>query len=284
MDHETHATRGAATMSDTSAPAIARAIEMLEHLAAEGVPLTVSELARHAGIPKSSASRILSELHHRHWVTREGKGKYCLGSRLFAMASSSVPWEVMDRARQVLPELHAASGETSVLGILEAFEVLYLAQCESKTAMLRASASPWRRYPAHSTAVGKVLLASLSPARWEQYCAEVPLERLTGKTIVDTELMRKELARVREQGFAIDAGEKEDGLWCVGAPIESDGRTIAGIGLSVPAARVGGRADEFKRLVCEAARHVTSGSGYVWSAREQDGTVREAPARIGAPS
>jgi DNA-binding IclR family transcriptional regulator len=258
------------------APAIRRAIAILESFAERGAPLTVSELARNLSLPKSSVSRILTELADRHWVDRDESGAYFLGSRLFALAEVAVPWDVMDRARRALPDLQEATGATSTLAVLEHFDVLYLARSGAKPSAVHAPVSMWERYPAHSTAVGKVLLAGLKPEWWREYVTEAsrPGRPLARGGDFRPEVLEAEIKTVRAEGYAVDDGEYEEGLWCVAAPVVAEGRTIAAIGISLRSSKLEDGASRLVDLVRQACAKASENP-------DDDGRERERRNRSG---
>jgi len=117
------------------------------------------------------------------------------------------------------------------------------------------------RRPAHATAMGRVLLSGLPPAELERYLATVQLRKLLPRTITDPAALRRELDKVRRNGFALVNQELEEGLVAVAAPVrDRSGRIKAAVNLST---HVGRKSVEDMRalvpLVMRAAADIEKG-------------------------
>lgn len=218
----------------------------------------VSELARRAGLSKSTAFRVLSMLERNEVVERVGRN-YRLGSRLHELGSH-VYAPGHDRIRDLLipylTDLYAATRETVHLAVLHGTEVVYLAKLHGH----RTIPTPSRiggRMPAHCTAVGKVLLAHAPDA-----CSEVLSARLRGftpRTITDGSVLAAELDRIRRDGMAFDDGEARPGLTCVAVPVMGPGgRPVAALSVAGPAERLKAEAQSslLRRVSAEAAQEL----------------------------
>jgi IclR family transcriptional regulator, pca regulon regulatory protein len=94
------------------------------------------------------------------------------------------------------------------------------------------------RFPAYATSLGRVILAHTEPEALDAYLASTELVPLTARTITDPQELRAELARVREQGWALVDQELEDGLRSVAAPLrDGAGRVVAAVNVSAPVRR-----------------------------------------------
>ena len=124
------------------------------------------------------------------------------------------------------------------MAILEGKEVIYLDTIESPE-ILRTEIKAGTRTPAHCTALGKVLLASLSDSKFESlYKRDEPLSSLTSKSISSLDELKKKLKKVKKQGYAVDREEYKIGINCIGVPIFSrNGEAIAAISITGPASR-----------------------------------------------
>jgi DNA-binding IclR family transcriptional regulator len=92
---------------------------------------------------------------------------------------------------------------------------------------------------AYCSGIGKVLLAWLPAGEREAYLATGPFPPLTARTITEPDALRRELAQVREQGYAMDDGEIAEGLQCIAVPVRSsDGRVLAALSASRGRAQV----------------------------------------------
>lgn len=197
--------------------------------------MALPQLAEAVGMPKSSAFRYLSTLEARGYVERDpGTGHYRFG-RAFLPAHTRHLEVMAARAKPVLEELRDRFGETINLGVLDGNRVTYLEIVESRKAM-RLAARKGDRDPIHSTALGKAIASRLSEREVRSILATEGMPQLTTRTITDPELFLRELAVVRDRGYAVDNGENEEDGRCVGVPVPS-GRIPAAISLSAPASR-----------------------------------------------
>lgn len=230
----------------------ARVLEVLEALAAEG-PHNLRDLATELHVPKSSMHALLRTMQWCGWLETDATGTlYGLGVRSLLAGSAYVDGDVVVRqTAPILDQLAQQTGETVHLGRLEGGDVVYLAKRESSHP-LRLFSSVGRRLPAHSVALGKVLLAEMTD---EEALARLPadLEAKTPHTITDRDALVEELAVVRRDGYAIDAEESASGLRCFAVPLRQRGGTRDAISCSVPVARLTDtREDEIVGLLLQA--------------------------------
>jgi IclR family transcriptional regulator, KDG regulon repressor len=223
---------------------VQRALNVLDLVASRPLDLGVTEVAAALGLPKSTAHRLLFNLQARGLVEQDpATERYRAGLRLFTLGAGALDRSTEKNAlrstsHRFLEELVARVGETGYLGILDRGEVLYLDSVEGPSAMRAASPTGARR-PLHCTAIGKVLLAFGPPAASDRLIGAEPLPARTSKTVTDPDEFREGLARIRQEGYALDVGEFEEGLACMAAPVFGhDGAVLAAIGLSGPAWRL----------------------------------------------
>jgi DNA-binding IclR family transcriptional regulator len=230
-----------------------RTLEILEALAAAG-RRTLGELARDLGIPKSSLHGILRTMAQRNWVETDATGtRFGLGLRALQVGSAYLDADdVVGLLSGVLDDLAAAFGETVHLGRLDGADVVYVAKRES-VHPLRLFSAIGRRLPAHATALGKALLAERRDEEVDRIL-RWPLARLTRHTIVEPAALYRELAEVRERGYAVDHEENTDGIVCVARAVPVRGPATDAISLSVPAARLD--PDGAERIAAALARAV----------------------------
>jgi DNA-binding IclR family transcriptional regulator len=214
---------------------VARALALLDELAAAPEGLGVNELARRIGVNASTASRLLATLEHGRMVERvAGGGPYRLGLRLVALADGVLArLDVREVARPRLRALVAATGETATLSVPgrgEAVTVDFVAAESSVVSVARLG----RPSVGHATAAGKVVLAF-----GRDGAAEGELPRFTERTIVEPAALAEEIERVRGRGWAAAAGEREPDLNALAAPVFGRGGELAAVlGLQGPAARL----------------------------------------------
>ena len=187
--------------------AIDRGAELLVRVLESAQPVALSELASASGIPKSTASRLVSALERRGLVEQDGeRGRLRPGPAILRVAERSMlERSVVELARQSLDALGQASGETINLAVPARDGVEHVAQVESQHFL---GAGQWlgQSVDYHCTAVGKLFMAfgrATMPAR--------PLQRLTPNTITDPTRLRAELDVVRREQFATAIDELEPG-------------------------------------------------------------------------
>ncbi|WP_088552628.1 IclR family transcriptional regulator [Calderihabitans maritimus] len=244
--------------------AVARAISIIELLAKAG-EMSLGEIARELQLPKSTIHGLLSTLKEFEFIEQSPfSGKYKLGLRLFEIGSAVARnWDVRAVAAPYLQKLVDECCETVHLVVLDKGEVLYIDKRESRQS-LRIVSEVGTRLPAHCTGVGKVLLAYSSPSEVRRIIAEKGLRRFTKNTITDPEKLAEDLARIRQQGYAVDNEEIMDSLRCVAAPIRNhEGRVIAAMSIAGPVARLSGeRFQKMVKLVVETAHEISRALGY----------------------
>ncbi len=149
--------------------------------------------------------------------------------------------DLRKEAEPFLRDLAERTKETIHLVILDRNEIVYIDKVETdrNPSGLKMASRIGLRNPAHSSAVGKMILANFSEEELQSFLREETLMRRTKNTITDPILLREHLKSVRKQGYAVDDEENEKGIRCVAAPIYNEiGKTVAAISITVPAFRV----------------------------------------------
>lgn len=215
-----------------------RAITALEFLARHG-EAGVSAVAGAIGVHKSTASRLLGALQSRGLVEVAGdRGRYRLGYGILRLAGAmGGRLDVTGQGREICEELAETTGETVNIAVLQRDSVVNVYQAHGGGAI---SVNNWvgRPTPAHATSSGKVLLAHL-PKPAADRILDGGLSRFTAATVVDVRTLRRQLAQVLLDGYAVTAGEYETGLNAVAAPVfGAAGGVIAAVSVSGPAYRL----------------------------------------------
>jgi IclR family acetate operon transcriptional repressor len=224
-------------------PPLLRAFALLEHIVQADGALSLREAAQVSGLPKPTVYRMLAMLEAAALIVREPEGRRVApGPRLTRIGLDALLGAAARAPRHaILKSLAKSVGETVNLTMLDGSEVVYLDRVETAWP-LRMSLQPGSRVPLHCTASGKLLLASLAPARRKRLIAALPLERYTERTLVDAKRLEAELACIRRDGFATDNEEYLAGLVCVAVPVTLRRRTAACIAVHAPVARMSLRA------------------------------------------
>ncbi len=213
---------------------VAKAFAILEYLAAAEVSKELGVISKALGMNKSTVYRFLSTLSYLGYIDQDqDTGRYALGSKVVWLASSyldSLDFRVL--ARPFLEKLVADTRETVHLAILDDFEVVYIDKVDGLQPV-KMTSRVGNRMPAHSTGLGKALLASLDEDEWPVFVAKKGLKKYTPNTIGDPDSLYAHLRGIRAHGYSIDDSENEDGIRCVAVPVQDyTGKTIAAISVS----------------------------------------------------
>jgi len=252
-------------ISDYKIKSVDRALYLLEIMAGENRELELMELCKKTHISTATLYRLLQTLKDRGFVTQNPyTGKYRLGLKLLELGQVVV--EQIELRRIALPflqELMEKTGETANLVILDEDKAVYIEKVESP-ASLRMFLRIGKQAPAHATGVGKVLLASLSSEKLQKIINHKTLPKLTENTITSPEKLKKELEKIRKEGFAIDNEECEVGAKCIAAPImDYRKEVVAAVSISGPSARLTeDRVKNLVRVVKEIAHKISEKLGY----------------------
>jgi IclR family acetate operon transcriptional repressor len=243
---------------------VQRAAALLSALGDAGRPLSAAELSAVAGLPRPTVYRLLQTLRAQGLVAQSGPA-FAIGAGVLWLAARRLEQlELRSVGRPVLAALRDRTGETVHMGVLEADRVVYVEKMESP-GPLRMASMVGRIVPAHSTALGKAMLAYLPSERVNEIAQRHGLARRTPNTITDPSRLFQELSAIRARGFAIDNVENEDGIRCVGAAIFDHAGSVAGA-LSVSGSTAAISLERARRelgpLVREAAEHISRAMGW----------------------
>ncbi|GAA1902196.1 IclR family transcriptional regulator [Streptomyces sodiiphilus] len=248
-------------------PAVSRALDILELFLEGDGTLSAPEITRRLQLPRTTVHELVTTLAARSYLVPvpEQPGRYRLGVRTYQLGSRYA--ENLDLAaegQQVAREVAETCDETVHVAVLEDTDVIYIAKVDSTHAVRMVSAAG-RRLPAHCTAVGKMLLASLPE---DELDARLPhdgtLVAMTGNSITSAAGLRRALAEIRERGFAVEERESNPDVSCVAAPVrDRAGRVVAALSISVPMIRWSDeRRDELARLAREGAGRLSELLGH----------------------
>jgi IclR family transcriptional regulator, acetate operon repressor len=227
--------------SDSAAEAplsmLARVFAILDTFKTGEPQMSLAELTVRTRIPKPSLYRITRDLVEAGILER-CPGGFCLGIKVFELGELvNSPRQLRDAALPYLEELYEITHEVVNLGVLSGTDVLYYAKIAGHKGMVL----PTRvggRWPAHATALGKVMLAFAPQHNLRRVLAS-GLEQMTPYTITDPRRLLRQLEDVRREGVAYDLEESKLGVVCVAAPVFVDGRLSAALSVSGPSLRQG---------------------------------------------
>lgn len=195
--------------------------------------LTLHEITRRTGLPKSTVHRMIEQLAEMRWLERDFAG-YRVGMRLFEIGGLATRRRRLTET--ALPHLHALSSATGFavqLAILDGNEIIYLHRVTASDFSLPTREGG--RQPAHCTALGKAMLAFDEEAAADVLRSD--LARRTRHTLTTADALAADLAETATTGLAFDREEAVEGLACVAAPLRSTGRAIAAVSVTGPTDR-----------------------------------------------
>jgi IclR family transcriptional regulator, acetate operon repressor len=219
--------------------ALKKALSVLELFAGENRPMTASMVAVQLDMSRQAAGRLLHQLEDLGLVLRLPEDFYIVGPRANKLALDVIGTSHISAAvHAILEDVVARIGETSNIGMLDRYELVYIDRVECNWP-LREQLRPGSRVPSHCTAMGKLLLAHLSTRRRERLLSVMPLERFTDYTITDPEKLSEHFRQIREQGYSINNQEDSVGLIALAVPIRnSNNKVFAGLAIHGPEARM----------------------------------------------
>ncbi len=213
-----------------------RAFSILEEIARNREGITLSELSKRVRLHNSTAFHLVRTMVSLGYVEQSKDSKrYRIGRGLFSLAVGALDEiELVSLATPVLESLTRATGECSHFAIRSGDNIVVLAKTAG-TGMFQMADRVGVVRPAHCTALGKVLIAALTPAQRERYVANHELRRYTPKTIVERDRLLREFEEVRRTGIGFDDGEFDAEARCVAVAVRDFTGQVAGaIGLSGP--------------------------------------------------
>ncbi len=248
---------------------IERASSILDILGQSPQGISIRELSTKIKLPKGTTHRLLSSLSYFGYVRQDPKTRnYLLGLKLVELGQLLLSQlDLRKEAEPFLKDLAERITETVHMVILDRNEIVYIDKVETDqhTSGLRMASRVGLRNPAHSSAVGKVLLAHFPEEELKNFIKEKGLAKRTENTIIDPTQLKDHLKSVRAQGYAIDDEENEKGIRCVAAPIYNEvGKTVAAISISGPAFRITKKViqESLKKEVMETALKVSQRLGF----------------------
>jgi IclR family transcriptional regulator, KDG regulon repressor len=227
------------TANSTADGTVAKALDVLDLVAAHTRPVRFSDLLDQSPYPKATLYRLLQTLVSQGMLAFDGdRGTYAMGIRLVRLAH--VAWQqssLAPIARPHLDRLSAEVGETVHLAQLDHAQVLYVDKRNARQPIPMYSQAG-KVGPAYCTGVGKAMLAYLPEAQLPPILAQQSWHRFTPKTYATPDALCAELANIRARGFAFDDEEHEPGIICVALPIlTSRGGVLGALSVTSTTAR-----------------------------------------------
>ena len=235
--------------------ALARGLSVMKAFTRQSDRLTLSDVARIVSLPRATVRRCLLTLEKLGYVESNGRF-FSLSPQVLTLAQAYLSSSPLPRvAQSFLERVSDTLGESCSLSILHKDEVIYVARSTRKRigSLHRDVGS---HLPAHCTSMGRVLLASLSPADLTKYFREATLEAFTKNTVVEESALRAILEKVSRQGYCVVDQELEPDLRSIAVPVHNAaGRVAAAINMSAQASRTPRKQmlDEYLPVLRDAA-------------------------------
>jgi IclR family acetate operon transcriptional repressor len=215
-----------------------RVLAVLAAVASRPSGISLDELARVLQSPKPTVHRALAALRRAGFASQHGRGHYLLGDEFLRLAFANLEGRPDHlRVQPILELLAERYGETAHYAILDDRSVVYRAKVDPGAGAVKLTSTVGGRNPAHSTAVGKLLLAYQLPddAAVAAWIAVGQLEKRTERTRTTEAALVLELALIRAQSFATEDQENEQGISCLALPLFLNSPSVPSGAISISA-------------------------------------------------
>jgi DNA-binding IclR family transcriptional regulator len=206
-------------------------LRILEVLGDAAEPIGLARLAADAGLPKSTAHRLLAVLAAEGWAEVHTGGAYESGPRARSLAAAIASQPLNSGIDSILGSLSSQAAQTVHLGISAGDSFIYTHKVDGPHGLSIAS-RPGMRQLLHSTAIGKCILAGLDDEEARAILERTGMQARTPHTHTSPGPLLAELAQIRSEGYAVDREENEANIMCLAVPVRSHGRTIGAISIS----------------------------------------------------
>jgi DNA-binding IclR family transcriptional regulator len=243
-------------------PALERADLILTAISRKPGEHKMTDLCDETGINKSSMFSLLRTMETLQWVVKDDREAYALGAGVSYY--NTVYNESLKQNTNLVERFLAGSaqsvrviGETFQLSVLDRDEIIYLAKQEGPS-LVRLESSPGMRFPAHATAMGKMMLALLPDGELIRRYSGKTLTAVTSHTLTDWAEFTAALSEIREAGYAVDREEIIQGISCVAAPVlDAAGNAVAAVSTTMLQHAFADKQEAAVREVIELARKLS---------------------------
>ncbi|MFF0087604.1 IclR family transcriptional regulator [Streptomyces canus] len=239
---------------------VTRSLRVLEAVA-QHQPVTVGELTKIFGLPKSTLQRTLVTLAEAGWLraNRRDTTRWEIGARVLAVRPAALQGSsLFAAAREPMVHLRDKVNETIHLSVPDALQCMVVVDRVDCDHPVRTFHTIGDTSPLHATATGRAVLAHLPKQDVEEFIAQ-GLERYSETTPTDPEDLRAELRRIRADGYAVNRNQYRPGVCAIAAPVlDEDGTPLATVAASMPDSRFDpDRLAEWGRIVADTAAEIS---------------------------
>jgi IclR family transcriptional regulator, acetate operon repressor len=240
---------------------VTRSLRILEAVA-QHQPVTVGELTKLFGLPKSTVQRTLVTLHEAGWLraNRKDTTRWEIGARVLAVRPAALQGSsLLAAARDPMIRLRDKVNETIHLSVPDALDCMVVVDRIDSSHAVRTFHEIGDISPLHATAGGRAILANTGNSDRDEVLAR-PLESYSESTLTDPQQLREELEQVSANGYALNRNQFRPGVCAIAsAVLDSDGSPLAAVVISMPDSRFKpDRLPELGRLVAETAKEISA--------------------------
>jgi IclR family pca regulon transcriptional regulator len=217
---------------------LSKGLAVIRAFSSEHAALTLSDVARSAGIPAATARRCLLTLEQLGYVTRNARS-FLLRPKVLELGAAYLEsMNIEHVTRTHLEELAGRTSDSAALCVLDGVEIVYVARASVRT-LVRLEAHVGSRFPAHATSTGRVLLAGVSAERLQRYLHTARLAALTERTVTDPARLVQLIDGARRSGYSAVVDELAYGVIALAVPVfDQQGRVVAALNSSSHSRRI----------------------------------------------
>jgi len=246
--------------------AVSRGVNILTYMAQKKKPVTLTEISKSLGIPKSSALDIMYTFVKKGFLEIDNPDlkTYKLGAKLYSIGVAAINNnDLQTISQRHLSKLSERTGKTIFMAVPRENRIIYITKIEGNSPV-QSSATVGADNPMHLTGVGKAYLAAITDQEVLELCGRGPYERRTPQTLTTYEELIGDLQKIRKRGYSVDDREGVEYIYCFAAPIYNhEDKPIASISIVSIVDEIGDKEREcYAKWIVETAMNISSGLGY----------------------
>lgn len=219
---------------------LARGLAVIQGFSQQKRSLTIAQISHRTGIPRAAVRRCLYTLARLGLAGSDDNRTFSLRPKILGLGHAYLSSTTLAvSAQPLLDRVSEVLNESSSIALLDGDNILYIARSSITRRIMSVDLSLGTHLPAYCTSMGRVLLAHMAPAALDDYLARVKLVAYTPRTVIAPERLRKVLAGVAADGYAIVDQELELGLRSIAVPVRDlRGVVVAAMNISTHTSRV----------------------------------------------